>query len=62
MTSMAPAAPASRSHRPWQMVIDLADVGNIGEPSVVSMWESRVKRAAGEQATEAWQALARACP
>jgi hypothetical protein len=42
--------------------IDRADVGNIGESSGVRVWESCVKRAAGEPATEAWQALARAYP
>jgi hypothetical protein len=41
MVSIAPAAQASRSHSPWQMVTDLADVGHIGEPSGVLVWESR---------------------
>jgi hypothetical protein len=51
MASMAPAAQASRRKSPWRMVIDRAAVGNIGAPSGLSVWESRVAggRGAGKR-------------
>jgi hypothetical protein len=51
MASMAPAAQASRSNSPWRMVIDRAAVGNIGDPSGMSVWESSVAggRGAGKR-------------
>ena len=47
MASMAPAAQASRSNSPWRMVIDREDVGNIGAPSGLSVWESSVAGGGG---------------